>query len=133
MPGKTQAYSDDVLNVMRGVAVAGVTPFVGLFSTAPTDDGDPGVELVGDNYSRQAVTLGVPVADVGNVRKSSNTTVPLFGPATGNWLAAVAFGVFDAAGGGTLRYWDMLTGGPVTVLLGQSAAFPVGFLILKED
>jgi len=35
MPGKSQYHTDAVLNVLRGSALAGVTPYVGLFSVAP--------------------------------------------------------------------------------------------------
>ena len=38
MPGKSQPYSDAVLNVLRGTAIAGVSPYLGLFSVAPGDD-----------------------------------------------------------------------------------------------
>ena len=54
MPGKSQSHTDAVLNILRGSAVAGVTPYVGLFSVAPADDNSAGTELAGDGYARQA-------------------------------------------------------------------------------
>jgi hypothetical protein len=50
MPGKSQPYSDAVLNVLRGTAIAGVSPYVGLFSVAHLRDDavPPGTELAGN-------------------------------------------------------------------------------------
>jgi hypothetical protein len=52
MPGKSQTYSDAVLNVLRGTGITGVSPYLGLFSVAPGDDASPGTELAGSGYSR---------------------------------------------------------------------------------
>lgn len=133
MPGKSQAHTDAVLNVLRGtniVAPAGV--YVGLFSAAPANDGASGTELAGNGYARQQVTFGAPAADAGNVRKVSNTNTITFGPATADWLQAAAFGIWDAATNGTLLYWDNLTTAK-TVQNGDSAQFAIGALAVKED
>jgi hypothetical protein len=133
MPGKSQGFTDSVLNVLRGTNItAPAAVYVGLFSTAPANDGASGTELAGNGYARQAVTFGAPVADVGNVRKVSNTNTITFGPATADWLQAVAFGIWDAATNGNLLYWDSLTT-PKTVENGDSAQFSVGALVVKED
>ena len=47
MPGKSQSYSDAVLNVLNGTSITGVSPYLGLFSVAPADDGSAGTELAG--------------------------------------------------------------------------------------
>lgn len=133
MPGKTQTHTDAVLNVLRNQAISGVSPYTGLFSVAPANDNDPGTELSGNGYARQAVTFGAPVTDAGNVRKIENTNEPTFGPATGSdWPQAVAFGVFSLVTAGTLLYWDALTV-PKTVQVGDSAKYPAGALKVKED
>lgn len=108
MPGKSQAHTDAVLNVLRGTTINGVaTPHVGLFSVAPANDAGAGTELAGNGYARQAITFGAPSTDAGNVRKISNTNNISFGPATpAAWLQAVAFGIFDGQTNGTLLYWD---------------------------
>ena len=59
MPGKSQSYSDAVLNVLRGTSITGVSPYLGLFSVAPADDSSAGTELTGNGYARQAVAFGV--------------------------------------------------------------------------
>jgi hypothetical protein len=132
MPGKSQSHTDAVLNVLRGSALAGVAPYVGLFSVAPADDASAGTELAGNGYQRQAITFGVPATDAGNVRKISNTNNIQFGPALADWPQAVAFGVFDAQANGNLLYWDALTTAK-TVLNGDYGQFATGTLAVKED
>ncbi|HZT29408.1 MAG TPA: hypothetical protein VFA33_05970 [Bryobacteraceae bacterium] len=132
MPGKSQSYTDAVLNVLRGSALAGVTPYVGLFSVAPADDAGAGTELAGNGYQRQAITFGAPATDAGNVRKVANTNNIQFGPALADWSQAVAFGVFDAQTNGNLLYWDALTT-PKTVGNGDFGQFGAGTLVVKED
>jgi len=131
MPGKSQAHTDAVLNVLRGSAVAGVTPHVGLFSVAPADDNSAGTELAGDGYARQTITFGAPATDAGNVRKVANANLIQFGPALLDWSQAVAFGVF-ASLAGALLYWDTLPT-PKTVQQDDYGQFAVGTLVVKED
>ncbi len=132
MPGKSQSHTDAVLNVLRGTTLNGVSPYVGLFSAAPANDAAAGTELSGNGYQRQAVTFGAPATDTGNVRKISNTNNISFGPASEDWLQAVAFGIFDASSGGTLLYWDMLNT-PKTIQQDDYGQFAPGTLVVKED
>jgi hypothetical protein len=132
MPGKSQTHTDAVLNVLRGTTLNGVSPYVGLFSAAPANDAAAGTELAGNGYQRQAVAFGAPAADTGNVRKISNTNNIAFGPASADWLQAVAFGIFDASSGGTLLYWDVLTT-PKTIQQDDYGQFAPGTLAVKED
>ena len=132
MPGKSQSHTDAVLNVLRGSALAGVTPYVGLFSVAPADDNSAGTELAGNGYTRQSITFGAPATDAGNVRKVANTNNIQFGPAGADWSQAVAFGVFDALANGNLLYGDALTTAK-TVLNGDYGQFAAGTLVVKED
>ena len=132
MPGKSQPYSDAVLNVLRGTGITGISPYVGLFSVAPSDDASPGTELSAAGYTRQPITFGAPVSDAGNVRKISNTANLQFGPATSDWLAAVAFGIFDAQSTGNLLYWNTLPT-PKTIQQGDFGQFAPGSLVVEED
>jgi len=133
MPGKSQSHTDAVLNVLRGTTLAGVTPYAGLFSAAPVDDGTAGTELNGNGYQRQSVAFGAPAADAGNIRKVSNTNNVSFGPATpSGWAQVVAFGIFDAQTNGNLLYWDMLPT-PKTVEQDDYGQFATGTLVVKED
>jgi hypothetical protein len=132
MPGKSQSYTDAVLNVLRGSAQAGVTPYVGLFTVAPADDASAGTELAGNGYARQAIVFGTPTTDLGSIRRIANTNNIQFGPAQADWPQAVAFGVFDAPAGGNLLYWDALTTSK-TVLSGDYGQFVPGTLVVRED
>lgn len=138
MAGKSQSHTDAVLNVLRGTNLNGVTPYVGLFSTAPTSDANAGTELSGSGYARQSVTFGAPATDTGNVRQVANTNTVTFGPASADWATAVAFGVYSAVSAGTLLYWDVLrdSGGTQTTKTVQkddSGQFAAGELVVKED
>lgn len=132
MPGKSQSYSDAVLNILRGAGITGVSPYLCLYSASPGDDASPGTELTGSAYQRQAITFGAPVTDTGNVRKIANTNNIQFGPASADWLPAVAFGVFDAQSNGNLLYWNTLTT-PKTVQMGDFGQFAPGSLVVEED
>ncbi|HZT29485.1 MAG TPA: hypothetical protein VFA33_06360 [Bryobacteraceae bacterium] len=133
MPGKSHAYSDAVLNVLNGDDLPGVTPYVALFSVAPGDDGSAGTELTASGYARQATTFGAPGAgDSANQRKIANTNNLQFGPASADWLQAVAFGIFDALTNGNLLYWNTLTT-PKTVQQGDFGQFAPGSLAVEED
>ena len=132
MPGKSQTHTDAVLNLLRGTTVNGISPFVGLFSTAPANDASAGTELAGNGYQRQAATFGAPATDAGNVRKIANTNNISFGPASSAWPQAVSFGIFDAQTSGTLLYWDVLPT-PKTVEQDDYGQFAPGSLVVKED
>jgi hypothetical protein len=132
MPGKSQPYSDAVLNVLRGTSITGVSPYLGLFSVAPADDSSAGTELAGNGYARQAIVFGAPVTDTGNLRKISNTNNIQFGPAVADWSQAVAFGVFDAQSNGNLLYWNTLAT-PKTIQQGDFGQFAPGSLVVEED
>ena len=132
MPGKSQSYSDAVLNILRGISITGVSPYLGLFSVAPADDSSAGTELAGNGYSRQAIVFGTPVTDTGNLRKISNTNNIQFGPAAANLPQEVAFGVFDVQSSGNLLYWNTLAT-PKTIQQGDFGQFAPGSLIVEED
>ena len=133
MPGKSQYFSGAVLNVLNGAGIAGVSPYVGLFSAAPANNGAAGTELAGAGYQRQSIAFGTPAPDgTGNVQIVSNTGVIQFGPAQADWPQAVAFGIFDAQANGNLLYWSTLTT-PKTVQMGDFGQFAAGSLVIEED
>ena len=133
MPGKSQSYSDAVLNVLRGMGITGVSPYLGLFSVEPGDDGSAGTEFVGGGYSRQSITFGAPGPGSGNAEGVANANTIQFGPAAGaDWPEAVAFGIFDAQTNGNLLYWNTLAA-PKTVQQGDFGQFAAGALVVEED
>ena len=132
MPGKSQPYSDAVLNVLNGTGITGVTPYLALFSVAPGDDASPGTELTGNGYQRQGITFGAPASGAANVREIANTNNIQFGPAAADWLQAVAFGIFDAQSNGHLLYWNTLAA-PKIIQMGDFGQFAPGSLLVEED
>ncbi len=134
MPGKTHSHSDTVLNLMRGQNASAFTPWVGLFTTAPANDGASGTEVSGNGYARQSVTLSAPATGTGNARRCTNSNQITFGPATGTWGTIVAFGIWDASTGGTLRYWDNLPSEhQKSYVANDSMVIAAGELSVSED
>ena len=77
--------------------------YVGL-STASFNDDNSGVELTGNNYSRQAITFGASSSST-----ASNNAAVDFPAATGSWGTVSHFGLFDASTGGNLLIHGALT------------------------
>jgi hypothetical protein len=106
------------------------TPFVvptniyaALFSVAPTIAGG-GTELTGNGYARIVHNSW----DAAAAGASENTGVITFAAASGgDWLEAVALGLFDAITGGNFLGWADLTVAR-TVLDGDNAEFADGEL-----
>ena len=67
----TNAFKTSILNLLRGVSVNGVTPYLALFTDSP-DNG--GVELSGDNYSRLPLSFSAPAQQTTGECKISTTT-----------------------------------------------------------
>jgi len=97
--------------------------YVALYSAAPTAAGG-GSELSGNGYARKVHNSW----DAGAAGATENTGAITFDPASGgNWLEAVAFGLFDAITGGNFLAWGDLTT-PKTVTDGDTAEFADGAL-----
>lgn len=99
--------------------------YLGLFTVAPTDAGG-GTEVAGNGYAREAVTYGAPSG--GTI---ANTTTASFTASGGAFGDIVAIGVFDAATGGNMLYWDTIT--PATVNDTDTLNFEAGDLQLSLD
>lgn len=87
--------------------------YVALFSTAPTaDDGSGAVEVSGGGYARVATSAATWGAAAAPPPLIANTQAIVFPAATANWGTIVAAGLYDAASGGNLLFWDWLGLGP---------------------
>lgn len=83
------------------------TVYVALHSAAPTES-TAGTELTGSGYARVAVTnnsTNWPAAASGI---KSNGAAIAFPVATGDWVAAVGWGILDASSSGNLLYYGSL-------------------------
>lgn len=83
--------------------------YLALFTVAPTDAGG-GTEVSGGAYARQAISMAA-AATVSSVSSKSNDAQILFPIATAAWGTIVAYGVFDAATAGNMRWQRNLTAG----------------------
>lgn len=111
MVGMSKYTRDNLLAYLTDQATMPTmpTPYLALFTTAPTaDDGTGGVEVSGGSYARVA-TNGDWAAASGTtpVTIANNATIS-FPAATANWGTVVAFGIYDAATSGNLLFWDYL-------------------------
>lgn len=102
--------------------------YVALYSVVPTKAGG-GTELTGNAYARIVHNSW----DVGASGASENTGAITFAAASGgDWLQAVAFGLFDAITAGNFLAWGDLTVAK-TVLDGDTAEFAAGALDVSLD
>ena len=88
---------------LRGTAFTAIsTPYIGLFTSDPTDAGT-GTEVSGGSYARQAATFGAPS------NGSSVTTADItFPTATASWGTVGWIGINNAATSGNLLYHTAL-------------------------
>lgn len=102
-----------------------IATYVALFTTAPTVSGG-GTEVTGGGYARQTVTFAAPVNG-----QTTNTGDVIFPIAAAAWGTITAFGIYDAATGGNLLYFNLLSV-PRSVTINDQVRFPVGQLIASE-
>src|SRR5262245_30456875 len=111
--------------------------YLALYTAAPSDAGG-GTEVTGGAYARvsvppldtnwQATQGGSSGNSSGAGGQTSNVNLIQFPTPTANWGTVTHLGLLDAASGGNLLIWDVLSS-PVTVLLGGPApSFPAGAL-----
>lgn len=100
--------------------------YVALFTVSPTPSGG-GTEVAGGGYGRQVVAFSAPVNG-----QTANTADIFFPIATAPWGTVVAFGLFDASGGGNMLYYGNLS---TSRALGTNdqLKFPAGQLIATES
>lgn len=137
MAGKSQFLEQSLINsTLRGVAFPAVTGsvWVALYTAAPSDTGG-GTEVTGGAYARVAVSraTGSWAAPTGSPSATSNSAVVTFPSPTANWGTVTHFGVLDAATGGNLLYWGVLSVSR-NILSGDSApSFAIGAMAISED
>lgn len=105
MGSKSTYLKNKILDHYLGqTAFTQPTPYLGLYTAAPTDAGG-GTEVTGGSYARVDVSGFFGSATGGS---SANTSDVEFAQATANWGTAKAFGVFDNSTGGNLILWGYL-------------------------
>jgi len=133
MAGKSDYLENEILDhILGGADWPRPSPVhIALYTVAPTDAGG-GTEVTGGSYARASVTnnpTNFPAASGG--AKANGVAIP-FPAATADWGTIVAFGIFDAGGGGNLLYWGPITPNRV-IPNGATASFAIGDLDITED
>lgn len=113
----TDTWKRKLFDVMRGVSIDPVTPYMALYHDAS--------ELTGDNYVRQRATFGEPANNAQGTMEIYNTSKVQFPPPTTAWGRYNAFGVMTAGTGGELVY-NKPRGSDVTVTKQFVVEFEVG-------
>ena len=114
-------YLEDALLNATLANVSYTTPatvYTALYSVAPTDSSS-GTELSGSSYARVSTAFSV---SSGVATNTGNVT---FGPASADWLPAVAWSITDASSAGNILYYGGLNA-TQTVLNGNSLTFGIG-------
>jgi hypothetical protein len=93
----------------RQAIFAEPTAHLALFTTAPSNDSGAGaVEVSGGSYARVATSAGSWNAATAPPPLIANAAAITFPTATADWGTVVAAGLYDAATGGNLLFWDWL-------------------------
>src|SRR5947209_17126190 len=133
--GRGTATDSSILQFVLGKAAytAPAGCYAALFSATPTADNGTFTELTGNAYARATIDAANAAAawsatttDATGVWKT-NAAAVTFPAATGGWLAATGYGIYDAATVGTLLYWGTF-GSASTVGSGAVASFAAGSL-----
>jgi hypothetical protein len=104
------------------------TPFVALYTVAPTDAGG-GTEVSGGSYARQDSSGKWAAPSGGSVQNNAEVAFP---EATADWGTVVAYAILDAVSAGNFIYWADLTESK-TVNIGAVFKFPSGNMTLTES
>ncbi len=140
--GRGTATDSSILQYVLGKAAYTVPAgaYLALFSATPTADNGTFTELVTGTspaYARATIDAANAAAawsatttDATGVWKTNANTLT-FPTATGGWLAASGYGIYDAATTGTLLYWGTF-GSPTTVGSGATASVAAAGLKVTE-
>jgi hypothetical protein len=128
---KTDYLENEVLKLSTGQTLAispPITPWVALFTAAPTDAGG-GTEVSGGGYGRVNASSKFSAPSGGSC---SNNAVIDFGTASAAWGTVVAYAIMTASTGGTMLRWELLSTQRV-VNNTDPVSFGIGNLTLSES
>ncbi len=117
---------------------APATWYLGLSTTAPTDDGSGFTEPVGNGYARctvpnDATRWGTASPGGDGITRKSNVAAFTFPNPTGAWGLLTHWGLFLASSGGTPE-WTGELGAPISPRTGNTPVeFAIGQFILVFD
>lgn len=122
MAGFSDYLENELLDHVLSVgAYSAPTPYLALFTAAPSDAGG-GTEVTGGSYARVDISSSFGAAASG---ASANTSPITFPTATASWGTVTHVGIYDASTSGNLLAWEALDESKV-VGNGDVLAFSVG-------
>lgn len=129
MAGMSDYLELEILDHILGVgSYTAPTPYVALFTAAPSDAGG-GTEVSGGSYARVNASSAFSAAASG---ASANTSPITFPTATASWGTVTHVGIYDASTSGNLLCWAALDASKV-VGSGDVLAFSTGDLEITLD
>lgn len=129
MAGFTTYLQQKILDHIHGVAAyTAPTPYVGLFTAAPSDAGG-GTEVSGGSYARVNASAAFSSASGTAITNDVAITFP---QASASWGTVTHFGVFDAVSSGNLLEWGAL-GTSKAIGSGDTATIAIGDLDVTLD
>lgn len=129
MAGFTTYLQQKILDHISGNgSYTAPTPYVGLFTAAPSDAGG-GTEVSGGSYARVNANTSFGAASGTAIANDAAITFPT---ASASWGTVTHFGVFDASTTGNLLYWGALSTSKA-IGSGDTASFAIGELDVTLD
>lgn len=112
----SNAYKVKYLNLLRGINMAGFSPFIALFNGSP-DQG--GAELSGADYARFGITFGTPAVQPSGQSMIVNTNLATSPRATDSWGTLTHTAIMDNSSGGEAVAYKPYT---ASMIMGRSMA-----------
>jgi hypothetical protein len=129
MSSKSDYLENAVLNaVFNNTSLAVATPYVALYTAAPSDAGG-GTEVTGGSYARVNASAAFPAAASGAIANDVAITFP---ESTASWGTVTHFAILDASSAGNFLYWGALTAPRVVDGAGITLTFPIGDIDVTE-
>lgn len=127
---KTDYLENEVCKLSSGQTLAAnsYTPWIALFTVAPTDAGG-GTEVSGGGYARVNASGLFSAPSAGGC---SNNAVISFGTASASWGTVVAYAIMSASTAGQMLRWALLNP-QRTISNGDPVSFGTGSLQIQED
>ena len=115
-----------VLNVLRGVSLAGFDPYLALYGGDPTQGG---AELTGSGYARLPLVFSEPEEQTSGQMRIANTNEAATATATSNW-GSWAYGVIMDGPTGGNGVWYRANAGVYNMNNGARANVAAGAIVL---
>lgn len=132
---KPDAIETDILNLFVGkattiFATTPITPFIALYTTAPTES-TSGTEVLGSSYARQSVVAASwTLSGTAPTQAANNTAVP-YPVVTTTGYTVIGAALCNAVSAGNILRFGTTTS--TLVAVGDQANFPASSIVFTED